>query len=740
MGGDGWLWLSGARTYRYQPSQLLGMKGVYARLKARQAKEAQQKAKAAAKKGQESSSESSTKDDSMEVDKCDGDTQDGKKTVENDMEAAKSESGDGDKKDGSESMACDQKGETGETGAESNEHSKKEEELSEKCEESIKENTDLPLENSVSGKDDDESSKENEIPQEKSTKVEDVEMEADKGEEKMDVDQDNQEVKAQEEKKEKKDEEEDDADTTKEERDKDGDDVEKEDRKSEGEEEMEEENIDVETVSPKPVFPMGSDQEDGVINVTKSLLHRTNYPKVSKPYSKLDQFLDRRLKVAENEQKARHQVEQLITKLKIQRGLIDSDKGVGNGKDNRTDSKLKLKPTSNGEVNADVKPVVGPDYKCFSPTCRTSSSFKCYSATCPKRGGSGANEVKLEKKEVDVVKIKEEKMDSEKPVSNGEVAADEEEEEEGKAGVKKESFQSSFMSFLNKTNTQTGTTTSTPTNTTLGKIPIPRLVSQASPLPTLIKGINTGSKTIVTSNVSGATSTTLSSSGKPLSNLVGASTLVKTITTGGSLVKTVTQSGTFAKALASLSLDELESRLPPQRTTKDPLSLPRFSRSLKAKARLPKKSALPVCQKFQTKSRKKSLFILEKYDLRSLARKQGKREAIGFNYNCKMNNVHWVYPCPRPQFKTGWRYRTQSINSLASAALQLRVLWACLRWDDLNIKPPQGGTNTVSTETEITTTELLKRRDIGAYGLRSEYLVRKIVVPIGLPAQPKGQS
>ena len=46
----------------------------------------------------------------------------------------------------------------------------------------------------------------------------------------------------------------------------------------------------------------------------------------------------------------------------------------------------------------------------------------------------------------------------------------------------------------------------------------------------------------------------------------------------------------------------------------------------------------------------------------------------------------------------------------------------------------------MSTETEITTTELLKRREVGVDGLRSEFLVRKIVVPLGVPHKPKGEG
>ena len=48
----------------------------------------------------------------------------------------------------------------------------------------------------------------------------------------------------------------------------------------------------------------------------------------------------------------------------------------------------------------------------------------------------------------------------------------------------------------------------------------------------------------------------------------------------------------------------------------------------------------------------------------------------------------WPYPCPRPTFKTSWLYRTTSMASLHSVAMQLRIIWMCIRWDDMNTKPP----------------------------------------------------
>ena len=166
-------------------------------------------------------------------------------------------------------------------------------------------------------------------------------------------------------------------------------------------------------------------------------------------------------------------------------------------------------------------------------------------------------------------------------------------------------------------------------------------------------------------------------------------------------------------------------------------SLSKFTTSGRGSSGKTKKSSLPMCQKFLSRHKKHSLLILEKHILNSLARHVGLTMAVGFNYNCKMSNVNWIYQCPRPFFKTIWRYRTQTIKSLATASLQLRILWSCIRWDDALSKPPNGGTNTITTENEITTKEVVKQRLIGQYNLRSEYLIRTIVIPIGVQQEER---
>ncbi|KAM9045091.1 nucleosome-remodeling factor subunit BPTF isoform 13-T14 [Megaptera novaeangliae] len=203
---------------------------------------------------------------------------------------------------------------------------------------------------------------------------------------------------------------------------------------------------------------------------------------------------------------------------------------------------------------------------------------------------------------------------------------------------------------------------------------------------------------------------------KEQSKTVVTTTVTDSLTTaGGTLVTSMTVSKEYS--------------------TRDKVKLMKFSRPKKTRSG----TALPSYRKFITKSSKKSIFVLPNDDLKKLARKGGIREVPYFNYNAKPALDIWPYPSPRPTFGITWRYRLQTVKSLAGVSLMLRLLWASLRWDDMAAKAPPGGgtTRTETSETEITTTEIIKRRDVGPYGIRSEYCIRKIICPIGVPEAPK---
>ncbi|XP_053209863.1 nucleosome-remodeling factor subunit BPTF-like [Panonychus citri] len=147
------------------------------------------------------------------------------------------------------------------------------------------------------------------------------------------------------------------------------------------------------------------------------------------------------------------------------------------------------------------------------------------------------------------------------------------------------------------------------------------------------------------------------------------------------------------------------------------------------------KGQLPPCNRFTTlKGKKKSIFVLPKHELRRLSRNANLREVSGFNYTGKFNKYLWPYGIsPRPIFRYCWLWRNtlpQGYHNLNLVASQLRTIWSCIRWDDMQVKPPPSGNNTITNENEVITTELLKRRDLAPFGIRSEYLVRKIIVPL----------
>ncbi|XP_043941023.1 nucleosome-remodeling factor subunit BPTF isoform X2 [Protopterus annectens] len=266
---------------------------------------------------------------------------------------------------------------------------------------------------------------------------------------------------------------------------------------------------------------------------------------------------------------------------------------------------------------------------------------------------------------------------------------------------------------------------------------------------------------IVSSAISSVESSSLSSTTTTLTKVttptLGSSADVISVTQQSKTVVTATVTDSSSDSVGTFVTSMTVSK---EYSTKGKIKLMKFSRPKKTRSG----TALPSYRKFVTKSSKKSIFVLPNDDLRKLARRGGIREVPGFIYNAKPALDIWPYPSPRPTFGITWRYRLQTVKSLAGVSLMLRLLWACLRWDDMGMKPPSGGVTTrtgsvpsesrggsrlltptpyphllmsESSETEITTSEIIKRRDVGPYGIRSEYCIRKIICPIGIPETPK---
>uniref|UniRef100_A0A287D075 Bromodomain PHD finger transcription factor n=1 Tax=Ictidomys tridecemlineatus TaxID=43179 RepID=A0A287D075_ICTTR len=251
---------------------------------------------------------------------------------------------------------------------------------------------------------------------------------------------------------------------------------------------------------------------------------------------------------------------------------------------------------------------------------------------------------------------------------------------------------------------------------------------------TVIKVAKGDKQTVVSSteNCAKSTVTTTTTVTKLSTPSTGSSVDIISVKEQSKTVVTTTVTDSLTTAGGTLVTSMTVSK---EYSTRDKVKLMKFSRPKKTRSG----TALPSYRKFITKSSKKSIFVLPNDDLKKLARKGGIREVPYFNYNAKPALDIWPYPSPRPTFGITWRYRLQTVKSLAGVSLMLRLLWASLRWDDMAAKAPPGGgtTRTETSEMEITTTEIIKRRDVGPYGIRSEYCIRKIICPIGVPEAPK---
>lgn len=151
-------------------------------------------------------------------------------------------------------------------------------------------------------------------------------------------------------------------------------------------------------------------------------------------------------------------------------------------------------------------------------------------------------------------------------------------------------------------------------------------------------------------------------------------------------------------------------------------------------------SKYPLISNYTTHKQKSSLLVLPRYELLKLARVGGKMAVAGFSHMAKNNQMVWPYPCSRPLFKTCWSYRTTNVKTFSAVALQLRILWCCLRWDDMAIKPPStDGRHQMHSDTEIITLELLKLKHLGRYGERTQYLRRKVLIPLEQPKTIRGK-
>ncbi|XP_071501633.1 nucleosome-remodeling factor subunit BPTF-like [Diadema antillarum] len=253
---------------------------------------------------------------------------------------------------------------------------------------------------------------------------------------------------------------------------------------------------------------------------------------------------------------------------------------------------------------------------------------------------------------------------------------------------------------------------------------------EAKVAKTVAVAVVTEKSQTITTTVTKTTTTTTTTINRELRELIASNTTTTTTETIISKIDTsVTQTMIQAEIIKLESaLKEEAAAIPKPRRTNDRVRLQKGPKTKRVIKRLAK--PLPICYMFSTRSRKRSILVLPQHDLKRLSRRAGNLEVEGYSYNTKNVGDFWPYPCPRPSFKICWRYRLQTVKSLSAVSLLLRILWASVRWDDINIKPPNNnGVTVINTSSEKITTEIIDRRDVPPSGVKSQYLIRKTIVP-----------
>ena len=500
-----------------------------------------------------------------------------------------------------------------------------------------------------------------------------------------------------------------------------------------------------------------------VIDVQAALSNPTRilYPKVAKTTKGLDQFLSRRLQLKQLEERRielktgvkpadeeENKVLQRIEKSKNEDSIVDvegesdtktaitsnlTDKKL-NDKESITLSKpLKSSLTASQQTDctqciADIenllaklreipntpKDKASPNLQCYSATCRNNLTYSCYSITCPKAKSALTPYLSEAINEYERIK---------KRLSNNGVGIDNSQEMVNSKNEVIEQL-SKLLSILSATSgDQASDTTSILSNITVST----SSKSTTETTTTVTTMVNGDIESIQTSK--SKTSIETNSNAKCISDSDGTST----VATKEIKAKTST--------LEELSKDGDITRIYSSKDTTGRLYLKRIQSVAESK-RQGKVVRYPLAPNFYSKARKKrNILLLAKHDVKHMARKFGTSICEGFNYNSKSNHQVWPYPCPRPFFHTTWSYRTSSSEAIQSVALQLKILWACIRWDDMVSKPLNAdGKHQVTTDNAITTTEILKHRNSGRFLENTQYFQRKVTIPLNVPSRPRPTS
>ena len=199
--------------------------------------------------------------------------------------------------------------------------------------------------------------------------------------------------------------------------------------------------------------------------------------------------------------------------------------------------------------------------------------------------------------------------------------------------IKKEEVdRDSSVGISNVDSSKTTTTTTSTTTSTTKTVEVTKVNGEVSDVKTSSVSNSTTSQTSTTVSANGSTSSTSASQSASVKQTASASSTQEGVKVEGKTEAEVTRIYSSTDSSGKLYLKRIQTVA-----------------ESKAKGKVVK---YPLAPHFYAKTRqKRNILLLAKHDIRRMARKAGKVNCEGFNYNGKSNNLTWPYPCPRPFFR-----------------------------------------------------------------------------------------
>ncbi|EFP02169.1 CRE-NURF-1 protein [Caenorhabditis remanei] len=103
----------------------------------------------------------------------------------------------------------------------------------------------------------------------------------------------------------------------------------------------------------------------------------------------------------------------------------------------------------------------------------------------------------------------------------------------------------------------------------------------------------------------------------------------------------------------------------------------------------------------------------------------------GFSAGIKSNLLIWPYPAPRPTLDLCWKWQTLNSRSLHCVALQLKIMWSSIKWNEFDPEDSHPDRRVViDTPTHDERRRIVRHKEMPPYGQYERYQLEIEIIPL----------